>query len=62
MSGPMPFKTHLGEVSFEEREGQTLITWKCTFTGYYGFEWLLRLIVVHSFTKMLSNLAATIKA
>lgn len=61
VSGSIPLKTHLGEVTFEEVDGKTVINWQCTFTPYYGVGWLMTPIIRFSFKSMLSHLNAIIE-
>lgn len=55
--GGIPIKDHLGEVTMEERDGATLLTWRCHFRSRIpGLGWLWKLLVSRMFATALAGL------
>jgi uncharacterized protein YndB with AHSA1/START domain len=60
--GGLPFRDHLGEVSFEPRGEGTLVTWRCRFDSRIpGLGGLFRLFITRLFRNALEGLAKALR-
>jgi uncharacterized protein YndB with AHSA1/START domain len=58
VKGGLPLRDHLGEVTFEDDGGGTLVVWRCRFrSGVPGLGPALRVLVTRVFRRALEGLA-----
>jgi uncharacterized protein YndB with AHSA1/START domain len=60
VKGGIPIRDHLGEVLFEERGPETLVTWRCRFTSRVpGLGLPFRVLITSLFRRALRGLVRT---